>query len=230
MAAHTIIVDLFGIPACGKTSLAEYISEHYGREIKIATIHQLVKEAKRNKFALFTSNPIKHIFAAMILRLNVPFEKKRKDVFFWGWPSHDKYYSYAKKYSDYNLILVDHGDIQSIVTLERGDDLHKNENFVKLCSNYLSTSSADVYVYCKVDIMEAFKRMNIRNRGKGRIDMLKDPASQIKALEEEKNRFDFLAELLRKDGHELLEIDMSDNTKKIAERFLLYLKNKLIQA
>lgn len=230
MAAHTIIVDLFGLPACGKTSLAEFISEHYGGQIKIATIHQVVKEAKRNKLALLTANPIKHILAAMRLRLNVPFEKKRKDVAFWGWPSHDKYYSYAKKYSDYNLILVDHGDVQSIVTLERGEDLHKNGKFVKLCSNYLNTSSADVYAYCKVDITEAFKRMNIRNREKGRIDMLKDSASQIKALEEEKTRFDFFAELLRKNGHDLIEIDMSDNTNKIAERFVLYLKNKLIQA
>lgn len=224
MAAHTKIIDLFGLPACGKTTLTRCISEQYGKRLKIATMPLLVQEAKRDKGRLRKSFSPHYFFAGIRLRLLAPFDRKRRVIPLLNWPSHARYYSYAKKYSDFDVILVDHGDIQDIVSLERGEDLHNNIRFSHGCSRYLSISLADLYVYCNVRPEVALERMQLRGRNSGRIDVMGDMAEQLQALKCEKLRFDFFAEMLSKEKDKFIELDMNQPIEQIAE----YIMNVII--
>ena len=231
MATHTKIIDLFGLPACGKTTLAQSFCDQYGKQYSMATMHDLVKKAKTERFHLLTADPLKNICTAMFLRFSVPFNKQRMDIPLLGWPRHAKYYAYAKKYTSYDAVIVDHGDIQDFVSLERGEDMHLFPRFVNACSRYIDVSFTDIYVYCKVETKVAFDRMIRRIRitdrlvttHPGRIDVIADEKKQLAELEAEKLRFDFYTEMLREKGCNVIEIDMCDSidntTKKIMEIF-----------
>lgn len=219
MAAHTKIIDLFGLPACGKTSLTRYISEQYGERLKIATMPILVQEAKKDKGRLRKAFSPRYFSAGFRLRLLAPFDKKRRIIPLFNWPSHARYYSYAKKYSEYDIVLVDHGDIQDIVSLERGEDLHINKRFRNGCSRYLNLSLADLYVYCNIQPEVALERMQIRGRNSGRIDVMDDIA-KLQALECEKRRFDYFAEMLSKKMDKVVELDMNQSIEQIAESIM----------
>ena len=228
MAAHTKIIDLFGLPACGKTSLTRYISEQYGERLKIATMPILVQEAKKDKGRLRKAFSPRYFSAGFRLRLLAPFDKKRRIIPLFNWPSHARYYSYAKKYPDYDIVLVDHGDIQDIVSLERGEDLHNNNRFSNGCIRYLNLSLADLYVYCNVPTEIALERMQLRGRNSGRIDVMGDVAEQLQALESEKRRFDYFAGMLSKKKDKFVELDMNKPVEQIAESIMNVIIGKVL--
>ena len=224
MAAHTIIIDLFGIPACGKTTLTEYLSNEGNGEIRIATLPESLRDNKVG-WKLLRSVSLKIIWKGLMLRFAAPFDKKRREVSLFNMLKYGFYYKYILKYSKYDIVLVDHGEIQSFVTLERGDDLHKDKRFVRACSRYIDSSLASIYVYCKLEAEEAFNRMHKRRRGNGRIDVIKDERQQLDELQKEKSRFDFSAELLKEKKRVFLELDMDYAPPVIAEKLMNYCEN-----
>lgn len=226
MAAHTQIIDLFGIPACGKTTLAKCLSEKNNEVLRISTLQECILNDKRIAWRLLTSLSLKTIWSGVKLRLSAPFDKKRRDVPLFSYLKHGLYYSYVRKFSDYDLIIVDHGDIQSMVTLERGEDLHNKAKFVKACSRYLDSSLANIYVYCKIDAEEALCRMNNRLRNYGRIDVIANKYQQLKELQDEVNRFDFFFELLKNKHKTVFELDMNNKTSEIANTIINLCVNK----
>lgn len=160
------------------------------------------------------------ILNGLKLRMSAPFDKKRNDIKILNWPSHARYYGYAKKHSKYDIVLVDHGDIQDIVSLERGDNLHETKRFYEACSQYIDKSLATTYVYCKIDAKVAFERMQKRGRVSGRIDTIDDKQVKLQELENEKKRFDSYAEMLKSKGKNYVELDMMATTELIANDLL----------
>lgn len=225
MAASTKIVDLFGIPACGKSTLAEYISKNNETEYKIATIQDIVGEAKTNKIKFIRSISLKSLFAAFRVRMTAPFDKKRRDITLRGWLLLDVLFNYSKKFSYHDVVLVDHGAIQSFVSLERGDNLHEKPKFANACLHYIDISPITTYVYCKIDALNSVERMHNRNRNIGRIDVIDDKAKQLLELENESQRFDFYAKMLTEKQKEFFELNMTEKTEHIAEQLLLKIKN-----
>lgn len=219
MAAHTKIIDLFGIPACGKTTLANYLSNGGNGKIRIATLSESLRESK-SAWRLMMSISPKIIWRGLMVRFAAPYDKKRREVSLFNILKYSFYYKYVKRYSKHDIVLVDHGEIQCFVTLERGDDLHENKRFVNACSRYIDSSLASIYVYCKIEAEEALNRMHERKRGNGRIDVIKDESQQLKELQKEKSRFDFFAGLLKEKKTAFCELDMRGTPTMIAEKLL----------
>lgn len=224
MAAHTKIIDLFGIPACGKSTLSNYICDHYGSELKICTMPQLVSEARKDGNRLRKAFSLGYFLAGIGLRMRAPLNKRPREIPIMNWPSHARYYSYAKKYSDYDIVMVDHGDIQDFVSLERGVDLHSDKRFSKACSSYIDQSLSDVYVYCNIEPETALLRMLSRGRETGRIDSIDNNAERLQELENERKRFSFYAEMLRGKDKMFLELDMHSPTEQIAATLMNQIK------
>lgn len=216
MAAHTLIIDLFGVPACGKTTLSDYLYNNCFPEKKVVTMPNLVKESKKEPIKLLFSLSIGRMIKGFILRLKAPFNNQRKDINVFGWPSHARYYSFAKKHSNYDIVLCDHGDIQDFVSLERGENLHTKKRFAEACFNYINTSDASVYVYCDVDVEVAFERIRKRGRNSGRIDVIEDDQKQLDELRAEKMRFDFYSNWLKQSRKKYIQLDMNQSTEEIA--------------
>ena len=221
MAAHTKIVDFFGLPGCGKSTLVSYIKETQGERIKIATIYDLLDDIKKEKKyrKLLSVSPL-NLLNSILFRLTVPFDEKRKDRSILNWVKHGILYNYARKYSDYDIVLVDEGNIQNFVKFERGDDLHNNKMFVKACKNYIQMSPVTLYVYCGIDTEIANERIIGRNRAVGRIDVIKDDKTRTIELEKEMLRFDFFYAMLKLNAFDVAKLEMVNTLERIAETLL----------
>lgn len=226
MAVHTQIIDLYGIPACGKTTLAKYMASHPADGLKVATMQDCKRAAFKNKWKLLKSVLLKNFWASIRLKLSAPLDKKRRVVPLKTILLMSVFKNYVLKYTDYDIVVTDHGDIQSFVSLERGDNLHKSEKFKKTCMQYLDASLTTAYVYCQTDAETALRRMNKRNRNKGRIDSISDQNLKLQELEKESKCFDFWTTILRERNTSPFELDMRDSTSAIADKLLLLLKDR----
>lgn len=131
--------------------------------------------------------------------------------------------NYVRKYTSYDVVVCDHGDIQSFVSLERGENLHESPKFKEACMRYLDASLSNVYVYCQIDAETALQRMNGRGRNKGRMDMMSDQNLKLQELEKESNRFDFWTSILKERKASLIELDMRDSIPPIADKLFSFL-------
>lgn len=224
MSEHTQIIDLYGIPACGKTTLARYMASHPADGLRVATMEDCSIAALNDKWHLFLSVSLKNVWASIRLRLSAPFDKKRSVIPFKSILLLNAYKNYIRKYTDYNIVVTDHGDIQSFVTLERGDNLHENQKFKEACCHYLDASLSSAYVYCQIDAETALLRMNGRDRDKGRIDSLSDEITKLQELERERERFDFWTTVLKERKAVLFELDMKEASSMIADKLFLLLQ------
>lgn len=220
MAAHTQIIDLYGIPACGKTTLAEYMASHPINGLRVVTMHDCMHSALKNKWKLVKSVSLKNIGASIRLKFSAPLDKKRRYVSLLSIVMMGVYRKYVRKYTDFDVVVSDHGDVQQFVSLERGDDLHETKKFIKACAHYLDASLTTAYVDCKIDAETALQRMNDRGREKGRIDLIGDQNVKLQELEKEIKHFDFWASFLKQRGKSVMELDMNDSTSAISDILL----------
>ena len=226
MAAHTQIIDLYGIPACGKTTLARYMASHPTKGLKVKNIEDCMFAALNDKWHLVMSVSLKNVWASIRLRLSAPFDKKRSVIPFRAILLMGAFKNYILKYTDYDIVITDHGDIQSFVTLERGDNLHESKRFLSACLHYLNVSLSTSYVYCQIDAEEALQRMNGRGREKGRIDLITDQHIKLQELEAESKCFDFWTSILKKRKSSIVELDMKGSIPSVADKlFSILLTN-----
>lgn len=226
MAAHTQIIDLYGIPACGKTTLARYMASHPAEGLKVSTMQDCTLAALNDKWHLVMSVSLKNVWASIRLRLSAPFDKKRSVIPFRAILLMGAFKNYILKYTDYDIVITDHGDIQSFVTLERGDNLHESQRFLSACLHYLNVSLSNSYVYCRIGAEEALQRMNGRGREKGRIDLITDQHIKLQELEAESKCFVFWTTILKERKVSLIELDMKDSIPSVADKLFSILFNQ----
>ena len=226
MSEHTQIIDLYGIPACGKTTLARYMANHPTEGLRVATMEDCMITALNDKWHLFLSVYVKNVWATIRLKFSAPLDKKRSVIPFRAILLLNTYKNYIRKYSDYDIVVTDHGDIQSFVSLERGDNLHENQKFKGACCHYLDASLSTAYVFCQIDAGTALRRMNGRDRNKGRIDSMSDEFIKLRELETESQRFDFWTTILKERNASPIELNMRDSIPSIADRLYSFLINK----
>ena len=225
MAAHTLIIGLYGIPACGKSTLAKYLAEHPAGGLKVATMKDCKRLAHRHKWQFAMSFTPRGVWAAVRLRRSAPRDKIRRDLPFGELLHKEAFNRFVKKYTDYDVVVLDHSDIQTFVSYEGGENLHESETFRKACLHYLVVSHCSAYVYCRISAKESLQRMNSRGRDLGRIDLIKDQNIKLQELESETGRFDYWTTVLKERQAKLFEIDMNDTVPVIAESFWKALLN-----
>lgn len=228
MAAHTQIIDLYGIPACGKTTLAKYMASHPVEGLKVSTVQDCTLAARNDMWHLLLSVSPKNIWASIRLKFSAPLDKKRNDIPFKNILLMGAFKNYILKYTDYDIVITDHGDIQSFVSLERGENLHESQRFLSACLHYLNVSLSTSYAYCKIDAEEALQRMNGRGRDKGRIDLITDQHIKLQELKIESTRFKYWAGILKERKAPSIELDMKDSIPSIANKLFSFLTNQYL--
>lgn len=220
MAAHTKIIDLFGLPACGKSTLIIYLKNLNENDLVIGSLRDVRNDAKSHLLRYITCISIKIWIATMRLWLSIPREKIRKEISFKEWLLFGIDLVYARRHTNYDIVLNDPGVIQKLVSLEGGENLHELDSFRNAASNFIDVVELSRFIYCDIDAVISFKRMKNRNRSNGRIDIISDGNKQLNELVEEKKRFVFLSNILYKKGLSPYKLCMDGETSEIAEELL----------
>lgn len=211
MESHTQIVELFGVPACGKSTIAEYIIQNIlldnvggkvdmYKDFKIAGLLKKILSFSLSSF--IAGERFLHLFT-----MNEQRRVLRKSIFLKAaWCR-----NYQRKYGSYNCIISDHGIIQDFVTWERGESFENNQVFENKILKYLQNERDVIFVFCNIDTNIAFERLSYRKRSKGRLDEMlnNDRVQLMHEFKQEKNRFMDLYKILKSNNFKVAIIDTS---------------------
>lgn len=216
MEPHTQIIELFGVPACGKSSITECIItnsllKNVGSKVDM---YDDFKKARYLKKILSFS--LSSFVAGVRFMDFFPRNESRKVLHKSIFLNAAWCRNYQKKYGRFNTIISDHGIIQDFVTWERGESFNNNPIFEKRVLDYLKNERDVFFVFCDIDTNRALERLSTRGRSKGRLDEMlsNDRGHLIHELTEEKNRFWELYKILKSNN---FKVDIINTSYTIEE-------------
>lgn len=193
MGSHTKIIDFYGLPGCGKTTLVSKIIERCPATIRVANKRMAIK---RCKLKFLISIRISDIINCVRYHFTIPKQYRRKDTSLWKFIKNYTYYRFISLYSDYDIVCMDNSIIQSIVSHQGGQDLLDNEKHVIAVKNLICNSMPITYVWCDVEPVTSVNRIHMRGRKKGRIDLMEDKNKQLVSLQDERELYGKFEKLL----------------------------------
>lgn len=228
MGKNTKIIEFNGIPACGKSTLANSIKNSL--EIKnfaIGLWEDVTKEFK-NQSLIVKINYVSHIPIIDYLKLflSLRLEKKRKWYFYWFAIKISIIYSWCKRGSKYDFVLIDHGYIQHAISLLCGEDISTMPRYLECFERIIKKETpVDIYIECDISIEEAQKRVKSRNRDNGRLDIIDNYELQKNMYKIEKSNLESINKYLR--NHDIsskfikinTKVDLDKNTEYILNQF-----------
>lgn len=186
MGIHTKIVEFMGPAACGKSTLCDLLRDYFvEKNVPVANWNDLVNDLKKqNFFVKIRCVSFVRLFRYLrMFRLAKPERQWRRYLLFYFFKI-DILYMFAKKYSNYNFVFVEHGILQNVISTQTGTELFKEDRFLlKLITLLNHVGCVDFCVYCSLNVDEALLRMLKRNRFDGRIDKEKNVARKKQMLQ-----------------------------------------------
>lgn len=211
MASYTQIVDLFGIPACGKSTLVDTLDDA-NKNIKYIRLTKSYK--KCSAYKKVGSIPFRSIYIAW--KMTTLVEGKNINYYQQRFVSMVKTLiclKYAVKYSTFERVYVDHGVMQGIISLIGGHSIRSIGRFEGYATQLLLSCNNIHFVYCSVDIDTAIERMRNRGEHTGRLNSISDLNKLKEEYILEEKRFQWLAGLT--DSVQILDTSSSiDNSVK----------------
>lgn len=223
MGSHTKIIELCGLPACGKTTLVDAVVGQLSKVCRVTDFDTAKNEVLRApKWKLLCSISLFDMYHCLRFLFYFPRDEKRKDIWSIRFCKNAIIRRYFRKYSQYDIILSSEGMAQSIVSLERGDDLHLDPKFWDAVEHYICTSYDEITVFCKVPIDVAIKRIKSRGRQYGRLDLinLHNPQDLNREYQAEEYRFLRVIDFLKKKGKVVHVFSTDNNTSILVDRFM----------
>lgn len=209
MSKETRIIEFFGMPSCGKTTQCCTLQEENEQQGKMGAITENLANdyANSSLWKKVRSIPLYIVFSLFGFFTAVPFAGfsylrrykvlLRKEIL----------YNFAKQYSKYDYVYIDHGLAQGLIQLvyEYPDSL--NDKTLLLAKKIFQKSKADSIIYCKVSPETSLKRIRKRNNPrKSRLDCINDDNLLIKQLSLQEQLFDKLAIMLSEFSEERFNI------------------------
>lgn len=205
MAKYTKIIEFYGLPGCGKTTLCNILKESYIKKgYKVGVLTDATKQCSFLRIILVLRLSYLTKFFGIFLNYvknNIPFNYalspyKRLLI-----------YQCVKSFSDYDYVFIEHGVIQSMVSALYGYNspiiILNNPTYGK----YLSLIPVDKYIYCKISSEKAYERIRIRDRkSSGRFDQMPDDSLK-ELLITQSSQFDEFNLILKEFGKDVQSID-----------------------
>lgn len=221
MGAHTKIIDLFGTPACGKSTLASFFKSNYSSDVGLKI--DVVKESQKNlglKFLLSLS--YRDIFYCTLYHFSIPKSNRRKHSPLYKFILNYAYYNFINKFSTYDIVVCDNSIVQSIVSHQNAADLFGNGSFEKSLKGLLSPKKEITYVWCDTSPITSLERMNSRHRNRGRIDLMDDD-EKLQAIKQEREQYCKYYEFLVTNKANVIKLDGNKSINEIYQELLLHL-------
>ena len=194
-----MIIEFYGIPGCGKSTLSESLYKIISKKRSNKNVYyysDILKEYNskyRIKFCccqkyiwlvicellflFFYINNKKALISLIILAIQL----KSSFMYFIRSLEIMAIYQYIKKTHDNDIIIVDHGIIQNIISLVY---MHKIKNTAKFLSRVINVIENNTYyVFIKTNPNISCKRIRNRQNQHGRLPIIENDVKLVEVLE-----------------------------------------------
>lgn len=193
----TRIIELYGLPGCGKTTIRENLVHSSSETTSYARMTELSQ--KYNRLSLYKKLvyiPYKTWFRIILFLISMPIHKHKEWILYRKFFILAVIYKFSRHTKGYNYIIIDHGFIQSLVSLMNGNTIYlsnkQRNRFLKIIKSFPLCT----FVYCSIPVELSMERIHKRNRGYGRLDVIKDDKKLIQKLIEQENIFTSVNQML----------------------------------
>ena len=220
MATHTQIIEFFGLPACGKSTLCNAVIES---TISVSTnfcrMNEISSEyRKANIIQKIRCFPYRA--SLLLLLLIIKSCPSRKNVrIYKSFLSILMIYAFCKHTKKYDYMLIDHGVFQSVVSLFYVSSTSKFNSSVDIVNQLVTTIGIEYPIHCYISVEESIRRMRKRNRvDSGRLDVIGDKKKLETIMIVQSQQFERLSDIrhIQKINMEkTIEHNVSDLFKQI---------------
>lgn len=212
-----VIIEFNGLPGCGKTTTTNHLIGMFeDNRFKVARLFDI----NMNKPLMIVNSlkykRLKFLFAIISLAATIkPFNKKRIKVALVTYYILLKYSMLPK--TKYDVVLVDQGIIQSIISLYHIDSMDTESKRVENTLKYLFDFHKSLtIVNCNSKTNTVFSRIKKRKYNGGRFDQM-DEHSRHKNLIKQEISFDKIRNILQKVDFRQFSISTEDSVEKNSE-------------
>lgn len=220
MGKYTKIIELYGVPACGKTTLSQAIEKWSKRKgLTVQNYNNAIDDLKRISFAKCLSCiSVKSLYYALyFLYFFIPRNQLRRRMTYVGWLKMSFLANFYRKYTDYDLVISDEGVIQRIISWKSGIDEH-SEAIDKVIVKYLKSLRSIQYIYCQVDINLAMERLLSRQGSNGRLTKIKSNEELHAQYVFEDDQFIHYTDILVLLDKKVMMLDTTQPIEKLVEQ------------
>lgn len=225
MEQTAAIVEFYGLPGCGKSTLCQLIKER-SKNRRITYLYE-VYDFYRSKNIIYQilHFPYGVFINVLFLFLISPKLSFSEVNVYKSFLRHVIAYGYLKFCNNYDFVIADHGIIQSVVSLYYRYEQFFNKKTEMILCKILDKLPVDYLIWCEISVDSSVKRIRTRNRNFGRFDIIKDDFILKKALNKENELFIVVNNILRKRfPSKYLTVD----TEELPDSILLNLQNLII--
>lgn len=191
MESHPKIIELCGIPGCGKSTLSRELADD--KKMEIGSIGDLLAfYKKKNIFLNIRTFPYK-AFIRLITAYFVFPKLKLKDWYLYvDFVKIIILYSVVRNINEYKYIVVDGGIVQSFIGLFfQREECFSKKSMERILA-FMNCFPAVHVCFCNIPVEETIKRIRMRNRKYGRLDVIADDKLLDKKLTKQSILFDKL--------------------------------------
>lgn len=193
MNKHPRIIELYGLPGCGKTTLRDSVIQMSVEDKSFVLMSELSRQFKRLPF--FTKLryiPWRQLWCILSFFACMPKLRISEFVYYKVFFSFAIVYSFSKFARGTSFVVIDHGFAQAVVSLMNGHAGSLSEKQKERLSRIICHFKDSYFLYCHLSTETSLQRMRLRDRGNGRLDVMTNDDELRTKLLEQKEIFDSL--------------------------------------
>ena len=212
MERDSKIIEFYGLPGCGKTTLRSNLllslSKHAGSIQDVMTLYK-----HESFFYRLFHLPIKQWCLLSIFLIMMPQKRKNTKSAYVALYYKVLAYAYCASKSPFDFIVVDHGIVQQLGSILHNMDYKLSDKSMKRVLLFLNSIKNSIFVYCQISSELSLSRIRARKRDGGRIDAVMNDTNQaLYYLEKERMLFNKISDSLYNDK---VIIDMSKSPEEL---------------
>ena len=219
---------MYGLPGCGKTTVRTQLNAADSGYRCCYINDMTARFMKKSLVGKLRALPLREWWLLLRCLISLPLLPRREWNIYRGLFVITLAYRLRKEVAGYDYMVIDHGLVQSTVSLLYGHANSVSEKSAHRLAALLKRLDVEFVVYCKMTPELSLDRIRRRNRlhGDGRLDVIADDVELMSSLRIQYGEFETLASTFSKALRHATVINMDDTREAIVSKLKTIISTK----